>query len=436
MFITIDIALVISSIVISSLVYNHRFNVTPLSILVILIVVLSYSICAYIYDINNVTKHNTLTNIINNIILANVVSDIITVIAFFSIPFWHRKVYILNCVLILLFSVLWRLLSIRLYNIIPNVTNLLIVASGPLKDELIEILTHRYYFNVIGDVNVELLDKDSDRFMLIFNEAIKGKNIKIMIVSSKTYNVPQILKIVYKLMSIGVQVYDFNDVYEHLTGKAIISTDFTLVSSEYTFGRMRNDIYKYKVKPLIDKSLSGLFLLTLSPLVLIIAVAIIVDSFWPILFVQKRIGLNEKIFSIFKFRSMRVNAGATPPSWTDIDDDRITYIGKIIRRYRIDEIPQLWNVLKGEMSLIGPRPEVPEFVKVFEKANSYYSLRHCVKPGITGWSQIKYKYAASKEESMTKLQYDLYYIKNMSFTLDLYIIIETLKVVIIGRGAR
>ena len=159
-------------------------------------------------------------------------------------------------------------------------------------------------------------------------------------------------------------------------------------------------------------------------------------TLWPILYRQERVGENGKIFRLLKFRSMAQNAEANGPVWAGKDDGRVTRVGQWIRKFRLDEIPQMVNVLKGEMSFVGPRPERPFFVEQLRKEIPYYDQRLVVKPGITGWAQIKYEYGASKEDALEKLKYDLYYIKNLSPLFDLVIIFETIKVVLFGKGAR
>jgi len=173
------------------------------------------------------------------------------------------------------------------------------------------------------------------------------------------------------------------------------------------------------------------------PIALLVALAIRLESKGPVFFRQVRIGEKEKKFMLYKFRTMREDAeSATGAVWAQKDDPRVTRLGKYLRKFRLDEIPQLYNVLVGDMSFIGPRPERPEFVEKLKEAIPYYSERHCVKPGITGWAQIKYPYGASVEDSTEKLRYDLYYIKNTSMPLDLLILLETSKVILFGRGGR
>ena len=195
-------------------------------------------------------------------------------------------------------------------------------------------------------------------------------------------------------------------------------------------------------RPLVKRGfdvLASLLLLGVSWwLMLITALAIYIESGFgaPVLYRQTRVGYRNKPFKVIKFRSMRVDAEKNGAQWASKTDDRVTRVGKIIRKFRIDELPQLFNVLKGDMSFVGPRPERPEFVKGFEETIPYYAERHRVKPGITGWAQLCYPYGASAHDTWQKLQYDLYYVKNYSLFLDLTIMMSTVEVVLWGRGAR
>jgi sugar transferase (PEP-CTERM system associated) len=173
------------------------------------------------------------------------------------------------------------------------------------------------------------------------------------------------------------------------------------------------------------------------PIMLLTALAVRLSSPGDVLYRQTRVGLDGALFTVYKFRSMRIDAeDGTGAVWAQKDDPRVTTVGRIIRRIRFDELPQLFNVFKGEMSMVGPRPERPEFVKALDEQIPYYRQRHCVRPGITGWAQINYKYGDTLEDTITKLEYDLYYIKNMSWALDNYIIFNTLKAMLLSRGAQ
>ncbi len=191
------------------------------------------------------------------------------------------------------------------------------------------------------------------------------------------------------------------------------------------------------VRRLLSLLASAVLLLVVLPLIPLVILAIKVSSPGPVLYRQKRVGLGGVTFHCYKFRTMRKDAEAdTGPTWAGDDDPRITRIGRVLRATRLDEIPQLWCVLKGDMAFVGPRPERPEFVAWLTREIPYYAVRHAVRPGITGWAQIRYKYGNTVEDAKEKLQYDLFYIKNGSLGLDLLIMFQTIKIVLLGRGAQ
>jgi sugar transferase (PEP-CTERM system associated) len=186
-----------------------------------------------------------------------------------------------------------------------------------------------------------------------------------------------------------------------------------------------------------NRLLAAAGLIVASPLMALTALAVRLSSPGPILYRQVRVGLDDVPFTVYKFRSMRADAEAvTGAVWASKDDPRITTVGKIIRKLRFDELPQLFNTLKGDMCIVGPRPERPEFVQELSRKIPYYRQRHCVRPGITGWAQINFKYGDTLEDTMTKLEYDLYYIKNMSLSLDTYIVFHTVKAMLLSRGSQ
>jgi sugar transferase (PEP-CTERM system associated) len=188
---------------------------------------------------------------------------------------------------------------------------------------------------------------------------------------------------------------------------------------------------------LFNGLLAALGIIVTSPIMVLTALAVRLSSPGPILYRQVRVGLNGSPFTLYKFRSMRADAEAlTGAVWASKHDPRITPVGRVIRQIRFDELPQLFNVLRGEMTIVGPRPERPEFVRALSEQIPYYRQRHCVRPGITGWAQINHKYGDTLEDTMVKLEYDLYYIKNMSMSLDTYIIFHTLKTMLLSRGAQ
>jgi sugar transferase (PEP-CTERM system associated) len=233
----------------------------------------------------------------------------------------------------------------------------------------------------------------------------------------------------------GIQIIEGETLYEKLTGKIFVEklNPSWLIFSD---GFRKSWITRFMKRTTGLIAASEGLLMTL-PLIGLIALAIKLDSKGPVVFKQKRCGEDGKVFKLCKFRSMIDNAeAATGPCWAADDDWRITRVGRILRKYRLDEIPQMWNVLKGEMSFVGPRPERPEFMGKLVKMIPYYSERHSVKPGITGWAQVSYRYGASVEDALEKLKYDLFYIKNMSLAMDMMIMFKTLKIALLKDGAR
>jgi sugar transferase (PEP-CTERM system associated) len=191
------------------------------------------------------------------------------------------------------------------------------------------------------------------------------------------------------------------------------------------------------IHTLLDRVVGACGLILSSPLMAVTALAVRFSSPGPILYRQVRVGMDDVPFTVYKFRSMYADAEAgTGAVWASKDDPRVTPVGKVIRKLRFDELPQLFNTLKGDMAIVGPRPERPEFVQGLSKEIPYYRQRHCIRPGITGWAQINYKYGDTMEDTMTKLEYDLYYIKNMSLSLDTYIVLHTVKAMLLSRGAQ
>jgi len=233
----------------------------------------------------------------------------------------------------------------------------------------------------------------------------------------------------------GIDVIEGNSFYEMLTGKLgveQINPSWLIFS-----GGFEKSPIKRILKRSTDLILSSAMLICLSPLVLFVAILVKLDSRGSVIFSQQRVGERNRIYQVYKFRSMVADAEKlSGPVWAQDDDPRITRVGRLIRKTRIDEIPQLWNVFKGEMSFVGPRPEREFFVKDLEKQIPYYGERFTVKPGVTGWAQINYQYGATVEDAIEKLNYDLFYIKNMSFWMDLMIVLRTIKIVLFGRGAR
>lgn len=232
----------------------------------------------------------------------------------------------------------------------------------------------------------------------------------------------------------GIKVYDLSTFFERVRGQVRIDS---LKASWLIYGDgFRQDWGRTFIKRCFDLVAASILLVLALPVMIVTAILILFEDGAPVLYRQERVGLGGRTFKVIKFRSMRSDAEKDgKPRWATSGDDRATRVGRIIRRTRIDELPQLVNVLMGEMSLVGPRPERPYFVDQLTRDIPFYAVRHCVKPGVTGWAQVRYQYGATVDDAIEKLQYDLYYVKNHTLVLDTLVLFETVRVVLTGEGA-
>lgn len=232
----------------------------------------------------------------------------------------------------------------------------------------------------------------------------------------------------------GVRVVDMATHFEKTLGQIrldSVSAGWLIFGEGFSQGWVRT-----VVKRLFDIVCASILIVLSSPVMLLAAIAVVLESRGPVLYMQERVGLNGRLFNVIKFRSMRTDAEQDgQPRWATAQDDRVTRVGRVLRKLRIDELPQLFSVLNGDMSLVGPRPERPYFVDKLTHELPYFAVRQSVKPGVTGWAQVRYQYGASVEDSAEKLQYDLYYVKNHTLFLDLVVLFETVGVVLTAKGA-
>lgn len=266
---------------------------------------------------------------------------------------------------------------------------------------------------------------------------VRAHNIDEVVVAleERRDNLPQEELMACRAM--GVRVLDVVDFFEEEAGKVLIKH---VHPSWFTFttGFKRGDANSI-AKRLFDVSMSFLLLMIAWPFMLLAVLAIWLEDGIgaPLLYKQRRVGLNGRIYEVIKFRSMSVNAESDGKArWATANDSRVTRVGKIIRKTRIDELPQILNVMSGDMAFVGPRPERPEFVRELNETIPYYEKRHCVKPGITGWAQMNYPYGASQQDTFNKLEFDLYYVKHQSLFLDFLVLLQTAEVILFGKGAR
>ena len=249
-----------------------------------------------------------------------------------------------------------------------------------------------------------------------------------MLLSTSPYTTDIPVEILLRSKLAGAQVFDTADFYENHFRKVLLEkleAIQLLFCDNLCMTRMR-----WFLKDSLEKLVAILLLVVTSPLMLLAAATIKLTSSGPVFYVQERVGQDGKIFKLIKFRTMKVDAEKDGPVWAKKDDPRVTFVGRVLRKARIDELPQVFNLLAGQMAFVGPRPERPEFVSELRQEIPFYDQRHLVKPGITGWAQVSYPYGASVEDAREKLRYDLYYVKNMSLFFDTVILLATVRTVL------
>jgi len=320
---------------------------------------------------------------------------------------------------------------------------LLILGAGSLGKGLFHILRSRR--NVFTSV-VGVLAKESEHIgdefagMKILGtldqliEVVERHRVDTIAVCLKDRRAVLPVQTLLDLKSIGVDIRDGHHIYEEVSGRLPIDE---LNPSAIIFSTgFRRGIFVRIAKRLVDLLVSAVGLVLILPVLALIAILIKLDSPGPIFYQQMRVGLHARPYKIWKFRSMFIDAENDGARWALEADPRISRVGWWLRKWRLDEIPQLFNVVKGEMSLVGPRPERPIFVQELRSTIPYYDIRHAVRPGITGWAQTQFRYGASAEDAHVKLQYDLYYVKNLSMGLDVRILMDTIRVILLGNGVR
>ncbi|MFA5022267.1 MAG: sugar transferase [Patescibacteria group bacterium] len=352
-----------------------------------------------------------------------------------------QTVLILDIVIFTCLFIIWRNSFNHLVKAKAWSNNIAIIGLNSKTLEIIKIIRQRpqlgYRLSIVIRSQEDELVSLPDGIEVIDNPAdltkdINNRKIDTIVATIDTSRYPELIDKIFTCLALGINFFDYANFYEKYTGKIPVTV---IKQSWFLENLAENDKRLYeRLKRIIDISAAlviGLLSLIFIPFIIL---AIKINSHGSIIFKQYRVGKNGKIFLALKFRSMKIDAEKAGPQWAQKDDPRTTRVGKFLRKTRIDEIPQLLNVLKGEMSLIGPRPERTEFVNLLEKEIPFYRERLLVKPGLTGWAQINFPYGASKEDALEKLQYDLYYIKNRSLFLDLSILLKTSRIVLSRQG--
>ncbi len=450
--ITIDTAILVGSIYIALLLrlqgYPSYHDSIPYIFPKAVIFALICQFVLYLVEMYDIEKEFIYYNAIIKILISLVSALLLLGVVYYIIPSLQigMGIIIIAFISSYILLVLWRTFFNKAFRFGRLNENVLIMGTGKSADVVIELLSNGYNpgYHLVGlvddsnkngkgskEVNgIKILGESKDLFSIAMKTVVK----KIIVsVDDRRGSLPMGEALECKLR--GIDVVDMPTFYEQLTGKIFIKD---LRPSWLIFSDgFKNNAFTKALKRGMDIIFSFVGLIILSPLMLLIAIMIKIDSKGSVLFKQKRVGESNKEFVLLKFRSMIYNAeNKSRPVWASKDDSRVTRIGRYLRNARMDEIPQLINVLKGEMSFVGPRPEHKFFVSDFQETIPFYIQRHTVKPGITGWAQVKYSYGSSVEDTIEKLQYDLYYIKNISIFLDGLIFLQTVRVVLFGRGAR
>ncbi len=404
--------------------------------------------CLYYNDLYDLQVIDTYSELIIRLLQALGFSSIILAVIFFSFPglIISRWAYIFSVVLAIFLIFAWRIAYTFILDRGVFNQKIIIMGSGDLAQNIYDEITDKKDCGyeiamVVTEAGAPSLQKpekipalplaDCDHLL----ESTRRLDIKKIIVALKEKRNRFPLKVLLDCRVRGIDVIEGNSFYETLTGKLSVEqlNPGWLIFSE---GFRHSHVKRY-LKRLLDLAISAGMIIVLFPLIVFLAIIIKLESRGPVLFSQERVGEKRKPYRVYKFRSMVNDAEKlSGPKWAEDDDPRITRVGKFIRKWRLDELPQLWNVLKGDMSFVGPRPEREFFVKKLEKDIPYYGKRFTVKPGLTGWAQVSYGYGASVADAVEKLNYELFYIKNMSLLMDIVIVFRTVKTVLFGRGAR
>jgi len=394
-----------------------------------------------LYDIRKDFK--SIGNVMT-ITLASTSAFVITTLLFYMN--WSlrigRGVFILNGILIIFFIIGWRILYSYLLEQPIFKRNVLIVGAGWAGKTILQEINvaKKSGMKAVGFIDDDPSKKGNliegypilgDRYSI--NNVIRQNDVDLIIAAITHEKHADLIKALINCSWKGIDIIDMPAIYEQLTGKIPFKHINNMWMLHIAIGKPK--LYSRLIKPVLEAVIALILFVLLIPVMVVLAIVIKCDSRGRIFYTQERVGKDGRKFTIMKFRTMVENAESLTGAVYAADNDRrITKIGRFLRKWRLDEIPQLLNVVKGDMSLVGPRPEREVFIREFEEKIPFYTQRLLVRPGLTGWAQVKFPYASSIEQTEEKLQYDLYYIKNMSFILDFVVFLKTIRVVLFGKG--
>jgi len=420
----------------SALKIEHYVAFFDIHLYFILIV---YSLILYIFDLYNIKYRQSRLNFLIMYTAAYLVIAILLATFFYLFPkiSFGRGIWLIQIGLSYFFIGVGHLFFITVLNKRIPKKKFVIVGDSNDVATIVKILRQSEYCDIIGYIGPK-----KDFGIINLGEYRNLDNIvnltrpDAIIVSERSLVKGDIERKILRAKMKGIYIYDIPELVEMIHENLPVEfiNDYWLIFN--SFRGIHTNEYNKRFKRIFDIVIAIAGLIISSPFMFIAAVIIKLESPGPIFYRQIRVGINENLFTIFKFRSMVQNAELHGAVWAKEKDTRTTRFGSFIRKVRIDELPQFFNILRGEMTLIGPRPERPEFVETLKKDIPYYSLRHMIKPGVTGWAQINYPYGASVQDAKNKLEYDLYYMKHLSPGLDLIILFRTIRTMLFGQGGR
>lgn len=400
----------------------------------------------YVFDLYNPSNRYVFVQTLKRVIVAEFFTLLAVGAAYFFLPNWRfgRGILVIGSFYFVPLLTLWRVTYSGLFQEKEASRNALLVGAGESAEFFLEEMKKapENPYNIVGIVDdvkkfgttmdgVKVLGKTQD-----MGNLIAENKARTLIVSNRIRKNQNILARLVEQKLAGIEVIDVPNAYKKATKKLPLKyIDLGWIVDASGFGAVNHPVIQ-KIHRILDVALSLAGLSLTLPLTIPAVLLIKLTSRGPVFYCQTRAGLYEKPFEIIKFRTMVTDAEKScGPVQASTCDPRVTFVGRILRRTRIDEVPQFWNVLVGDMSLIGPRPERPFFVEKYKKEIPFYSLRYSIKPGITGWAQVNYKYGNTEEDALEKLQYELYYIKEMSLGLDFSIVLKTIQTVILKTGS-
>ena len=406
-----------------------RSHFLPFTLIYLFSLIIFYILGLYDLSLarNNLYFFITLTQ-------ALVINAVLAVLFFYFIPYFgitpKTNLFISFGIFAALFF-LWRQFYNRFVKSPGLLNNILVLGQNQETKELVQYVKDNPQ---LGYRIKKIVNPEDVKILYDLIETIVQEKIQTVVIAANPHEDKNLVRNLYQCIPLKIMVTDLPAFYEKLTGKIPVSS----IGEIWFLQNLMNDHKTFfegskKVLDILFAIFIGLITLIITPLIVLL---IKIDSSGPVFYYQKRVGRDSRIFEVIKFRTMIQDAEKNGAEWAIKKDKRITRVGNFLRKTRLDELPQIWNILKGEMSFVGPRPERPEFAFSDELLSQipFYQVRHSIKPGLTGWAQIKYPYGASVKDTLQKLQYDLYYIKNRSFILDLAIILKTVKTILSGGG--